>query len=287
MRARATLGVQRADAGRSTVSRITSLRSHAPLVLRPTLPKGAEPLVRGAAGVARVSLAAGAAGPLGGDEYSLDVHVARGSTLVLNDVSATLVLPGARGGRSRMRITIRVDDDATLIWMPEPIIAARGCDHVHEVDVELATRARFLMREEVLLGRLREPPGRISQRTSVRRDGRPLYVQRLDLGGDPPAPQDAAVTGGRRCLGTVLAVDPDWSHDRPPDTLLGDEAAVSALSGPAMVITAVADDTRTVRRLLDSGLRSLGDRWSPAGAEPSRAHAPARSENPEKMESMS
>lgn len=287
MRARATLGVQRVGAGSGTVSRITAMRSHAPLVLRPTLPKGAEPLVRGAAGAARVSLAAGAAGPLGGDEYSLDVHVERGGTLVLNDVSATLVLPGAHGGRSRMRISIRVDDDATLIWLPEPIIAARGCDHVHEVHVELSTRARFLMREEVLLGRLREQPGRISQRTSVRRDGRPLYVQRLDLGGDSLAPRSAAVIGGRRCLGNVLAVDPDWDEIRPPARLLGDAGTISALAGPAMVIAALADDTRTLRRMLDAGLRALGDRWSPSPTEPSREHVPAGTENKNRMESMS
>ncbi len=286
MRARATLGVHRTDTQSGGVSRITGLRSHAPLVLRPTLPKGAEPLVQGAQDVARVSLAAGAAGPLGGDEYSFDVHVGSGSTLVLNEVSATLLLPGAHGGRSRMRITIRVEDQATMIWLPEPIIAARGCDHVHEVNVDLEAGARFLMREEVLLGRLREPPGRISQRTTVRRAGRPLYVQHLDLGEGLAESREGTVAGGRRCLGNVLVVDPDWTKGAPPGGLLDGAGAVSALSGPAMLITAIADDTRAVRRMLDAGLETLGERWSPSPAPNITRASASDPRTPEKMENM-
>lgn len=260
MRARAALVVQRGAASRDG-SRIAVLHSHAPLVLRPTHPKGPEPLIRRAAGVARVALAAGAAGPLGGDDYAFDVHVQAGSTLVLNEVSAMLLLPGAHGGRSRMRIRIRVDDDATLVWLPELVIAASGCDHLHEIDVALAGRARFLMRDEVLLGRHREGPGSFEQHVRVHRSGRPLYIQRLKVGGAGAVWRSPVVTGGRKCVGNVLVVDPGWADDPPSARQLDGTGVVTPLAGPAMLIAAVADDTRTMRRLLDDGVESLGAPW--------------------------
>lgn len=69
MTARAALATERRIGNRGRIlSRISVLRSDVPLVLRPALPKGPEPLVGHAPDVARVSLASGAAGPLGGDD---------------------------------------------------------------------------------------------------------------------------------------------------------------------------------------------------------------------------
>jgi urease accessory protein len=263
MVARAALAVElaRGHAGRM-VSQVRVLRSHAPLVLRPTLPKACPMPICRTAGAAHVSLASGAAGPLGGDDFQLDVRVGRGSTLVLSDISATLLLPGARGGQSRMRIAVTVEDDAAFVWLSEPVIAAQGCDHIHDIDVVLAPGARLFMRDELLLGRHKEQPGRLRQRIHVTRGGEPLLVQQLDVGAGVRGWQSPAVLGNRKCVGMALVVDPAWRGRRPDAAVLGNDAALLPLEGPAAMISALAGDMLALGRILDRGMARLGYPWT-------------------------
>lgn len=258
MRARAHLATEHEErpGGRGR-SRVTTLRSESPLMLRLTHPKGREPWTSGAPDVARVCLAAGAAGPIGGDRFDLRVDVGPRSTLVLREVSSTLLLPGPDGAQSCTRVTVHVGAAATLVWLPEPVIAARGCHHVNDVRVDLEPGARMVLREELLLGRHGESPGTAHQQLRVRLDGRPLLHQQLSVGPDAPAWGSPAVTAGRRALGTLLVVDPGWAEELPPATPLDGDAAVLPLSGPAVLVSAVATDNLALRRSMDDGLARL------------------------------
>lgn len=260
MSARAMLATELASNARS--SRVKILRSQAPLALRPTHPKGAEPLTHRERGAARVALAAGAAGPLGGDDFILDVHVGAGSTLVLNEIAAMLVLPGPRGERSRMRISVNVDEDATFVWLPEPVIAARDCNHQHSVHVRLAPGARMVMREEAILGRYREQPGNLCNQLRVEYNGFPLYHQQLRFGPDAKGWNSPAVVGNNQALGSIIAVDPFWADETPGASAFHPQAVVAPLPGPGMVVSAVAPDSLALRRLLHHGLDELGAPWS-------------------------
>lgn len=240
---------------------VSTLRSQAPLALRLTMAKAPEPWAAHAADIARVSLAAGAGGPVGGDQLTLYVEVGPGSSLVLSEVSPTLLLPGPRGERSATHVRIRVAADATLIWLPEPIIAARGCDHLHDVVVDLDEGARLFMREELLLGRHGEQTGRVTQRVSIRHGGRPLYRQ--DIGIGTPGADTPAVLGDHRAVGSALIVDPSWGSDPPAARALPGDAALLPLSGPAVLITAAAGDNLELRAQLHAGLTALGPPWDP------------------------
>lgn len=243
-------------------SRLTTLRSDGPLVLRPSHPKGPEPLTHRRRGVARVALAAATAGPLGGDSYSLDVHVGAGSTMVLTDVSAVLVLPGVGGAQSHMSITVHVEEGATFVWWPEPIIAARDCNHRHDVRISLAPSARMILREEVLLGRYGEIPGDFSSRLRVTCSGAALYDQQLGCGSAADGYDSVAVLGNNGAFGSVIAVDPVW-RDTPPGALAFDKhAALTPLAGPGITIGAVASDSLELRELLTRGLNELGHPWA-------------------------
>ena len=230
MVARAALASELAAGGRT--SRVRTLRSDGPLVLRPCHPKGPEPLIHRRHGVARVALAAGTAGPLGGDKYSLDVHVEAGSTLVLLEVSAMLVLPGAGGGRSHMSIDVRVEEGATFVWWPEPIIAARRCDHRHDVRIALARGARMILREEMILGRHGEAPGDLAGRLRITRGGAALYDQRLSFGPASDGWDGAAVLGDAGAVGSVIAVDPGWEAGPPAGPGLPRGRGADAPGGP-------------------------------------------------------
>lgn len=264
MNARATLTTKcgKGHAGRP-VSKVHVLRSHAPLVLRPTQPKDAEPLVRRVGSVARVSLVSGGAGPLGGDDFELNVCVGEGSTLLLNEVSATLLLPGPRGGRSRMRINISVEAGASFVWMAEPVIAAHGCDHLHEINIDLAPSARMLMRDQLLLGRHNEEPGNFLQNLRVRRGGETLFCQQLHIGPAALGWRSPAVIGTHKCVGTVLVVDPRWCETPAETRLFAPDAALLSLEGPAVMISALAAETWTLSQRLAQGINWLGDPWSP------------------------
>lgn len=195
-----------------------------------------------------------------------------GTTLVLNEVSATLLLPGPRGGRSHMRIRVVVDEDATFVWLSEPVIAARGCNHVHDIDVELAPRARLFMRDELLLGRHRERPGNLIQSLRVRRGGLPLFQQQLRIGPGARGWASPAVLGNHDCVGSALVVDPAWTGRTLEAKPLGPNAAVLPLEAPAVVISALATGTCSLRSVLEHGIALLGEPWmfSAAAVDPAR-----------------
>jgi urease accessory protein len=257
MRASARLEVTsrpgRAGKQRTT---ITGLRSDPPLVLRPTHPVRPEPLQRwglGGCSTARVSLVSGAAGPVGGDELRLDVEVGRGAVLVLRAVAASVVLPGPHGAASSLRTRVRVGRDATLVWLPGQVIAAQGCKHEAVTHIDLDDGARLLVREELLLGRHAEQPGSIRQRLRVTLAGRPLHDQELAVGSEASGWAGPAVTGGRRATGTVLVVDPelDRAAGQPIAGTATDSGAVLPLAGPAVLLTALANDAHALRQRLD------------------------------------
>jgi urease accessory protein len=262
MRASAHLAVAQAQTKDGTRTRITRLRSDPPLVLRPTNPVGPEPLphwnLRGPA-TARVSLVAGAAGPVGGDHLCLSIDVGPGAALVLRAVAATLALPGPHGQPSRSEITARVAANGILVWLPGPVIAAQGCHHHAVTRVTLEPGARLLLREELLLGRHAEQPGAVRQRLRVCLDNRPLHDQEVSIGPGASGWDGAAVTGGRRALGSVLIVDPDWDHNRIdlPAPAVAADTALLPLSGPAVLVTALARDALALRHQLDIGIAAV------------------------------
>lgn len=242
-----------AEAGHTRIAR---LRSDPPLTLRPVLDTGQRvPQAWQAAGAASVSLAAAAAGPIGGDRLHLDVDVGAGATLVLRTVAATLLLPGPHGESSYVANTIHIGRDATLIWLPEPIIASRCCHHIGTTRIHLDPEARLISREELILGRHGEQPGRLRQRLRVTRGRTPLHDQELRIGTDVPGWQSPAVTGGRTALGNLLVVGAPQragASDRDVNTV-----ATMSLATSATLVSALADDALNLRRTLDAHLADL------------------------------
>ena len=165
--ARAAVAARADGTGRT---RVTVLRSDGPLALRET-PLG-------------VYLIGTAAGPLGGDDLALDIDVGPGSRLVIRSAAGMLLLPGPHGGRSALAIRARVGPGGHLDFAPQPTVAAAGCDHRASAEIELAAGATLRWREEIVLGRHGEHPGRCTSRLDVTLAGAPLTG-----GSSPPAPR--------------------------------------------------------------------------------------------------
>ena len=218
-------------------TRMATLRSEVPLALRQT-PHG-------------VFLVGAAGGPLGGDEVTLDIDVGPGASLAVRTAAASVVLPGPLP--SRLVLRARVAAGGSLVWHPEPTVAARGCRHQVEARIELDPGARLEWWEELVLGRYGERPGSIAARLDVDRGGLPLLRHQIGLGPDHPAWASPAVTGGARAYGSVVVVDDRGV--RPEAAVLGPTAAVVALDGPAVHVLALAADMITLRRLLEAGIQ--------------------------------
>lgn len=271
MHAAAGLRTELAPDGRGAArTRIAGMRSEAPLKLRTTIAAAPEPWAAHADDFARVCLAASAAGPIGGDRLRLDIVVGAGSSLVLTEASATLLLPGHDGAQSLLEVNVSVESGATFVWLPQPVIAVRGCHHVNAVTVELAQDARVLLREELVLGRKDEPSGRLRQRTRVRRAGVPIHAQDLDLGGDT----GPAVTGRHGAVGSLLVVDPDPTQVGAG--FLPEDGVLLPLAAPGAVLAnALSADSSGLRDQLDHALTLLGRPWDPRPVGHDTADHPA------------
>ncbi|WKX73929.1 urease accessory protein UreD [Streptomyces sp. XD-27] len=200
---------------------------------------------------AHVALVGAMSAPLGGDRLRLTAAVEEAAALRVTSTAATIALPGRDGAPATYDTVLSVGDGARLRWLPEPLISAHGSDLTMTTRVDLAPTARLVLREEQVLGRAGEPPGRLTTRLTVHRAGRPLLDQELAYGPGAPGWDGAAVLGGHRAVGQLLVVDPALA-DRPPrPVLLGETAVLTPLAGPALLVTAVAGDALRLRRLLD------------------------------------
>lgn len=268
--ARAVVVAEPGGAGRTALTR---LRSDGPLAVRAGRP------ARDAGEPAIVYLVGAAAGPLGGDDLTLRVTVAPGARLVVRSVATTLVLPG--DGESRLTILACVGAGGRLDFAPEPTVAVARCRHTSVAAIDLEPGAVLRWREELILGRHDEPPGRYASRSDVTLDGFPLLRHELRLDGAGTY-ASRAVLGGAAAVGTVILAGPgltDEPYAGPTDDAAGDAAgedagdadlAVLPLAGPGVLVSATAGDAAALRRRLERGtaLATGPIREPPANAAP-------------------
>ena len=184
--------------------------------------------------------------------------------------AATIALRGATTDPATYDVRLTAGEDASLNWLPQPLISTRGSTLHQTYTVELASTARLVLREEQLLGRTLEPPGHLTTRLTVRRAGRLLLDQHTAYGGPVPAWDGPAVLGHHRACGQLLLVQPDMKVlPREPVHLGDDPAAGSAVLAPladssVLLATAVASTPARLRDLLDTALAHAEGTDSPA-----------------------
>ncbi|MET8449373.1 urease accessory protein UreD [Streptomyces sp. NPDC005209] len=240
--------VARAD-GRGGTS-LPVLRGEGPLALRRTRAGGDE---------ARVMLVGAMSGPLGGDRFAVTAEVGQGARLEVRSAAATLALPGQAKGEAHYDVRLEVAEEGELRWLPEPLISVAGSDLRVTTRVELAGGARLVFREEQVLGRVGEQPGRLVSRLTVRVAGRTVLDQELACGPGAPGGWDGpAVLAGHRAVGQLVLVRPEFGDEAPAARMLGECAALVPLAGPAVLVTALASDGLRLRRVLDEALALIG-----------------------------
>ncbi|MEU6671890.1 urease accessory protein UreD [Streptomyces sp. NPDC046727] len=239
--------VARADGRGGTA--LPVLDGEGPLALRRTRSTGPE---------AKVMVVGAMSGPLGGDRLTLTARAEQGARLHVGSAAATLALPGQAKDEARYDVRLDVADGAELRWLPEQLISAEGSDLYVTTRAELGAGARLVLREEQVLGRAGERPGRLTSRLTVRVAGRTVLDQELACGPGAPGGWDGpAVLAGHRAVGQLVVVRPEFAEHQPSARMLGECAALVPLAGPAVLVSAVAPDALRLRRLLDEALTRL------------------------------
>jgi urease accessory protein len=242
---RATALIRAAYNGRVTT--LPQLRSDGPFHLRRMRTDGH---------AAMVGIIGAMSAPLGGDRLTLDITAENCAELEVITAAATLALRGPTTAPATYDVRLTAGEHAHLRWLPQPLISAAGSNLRQTYTVELAATSRLVLREEQLLGRADEEPGHLVSRILVHRAGRPLLDQHMAYGAPEPGWDGPAVLNGHRATGQLLVVDPRLDVRRDP-VLLGDGtkdgcAVLAPLAGgPALLATAVAPTSSTLRELLD------------------------------------
>ncbi|MEU1386616.1 MULTISPECIES: urease accessory protein UreD [unclassified Nonomuraea] len=242
----ATARIRATRAGDTTA--LPTLAGDGPFDLRRGRPNGDQ---------ARVCIVGAMSAPLGGDRLRIETTVERGAHLHLTTAAATIALRGPTTSHATYDVHLTVADNASLHWLPQPLISAARSNLRQSCTVDLAPAARLVLREQIVLGRAGEPPGRLATRLTVHRDGRPLLDQHTMYGPAAPAWGGPAIAAGHRAIGQILIVDPALDQQSPHAQLISDnpatgQAVLTPLAGPAILITALAPDTLRLQRLLEA-----------------------------------
>jgi urease accessory protein len=191
-----------------------------------------------------------AAGPLGGDRLRISLELRPGTRARLRSVAASVAQRGDGTGSSH-HLEVAVGEGAHLDGDLEPLVAASGCDHTGSVTIHLAAGASVRWRDELVLGRTGERPGRCTSTLRIEREGTPVLhhaVSTAVTGWDGPA-----VTAGSKVVGQVAVVG------RPvaATAVTGPRAGWLQLDDQVALAVALADDHAQLRRDLHQ-LQTLG-----------------------------
>ena len=209
-----------------------------------------------------------AAHPVAGDHLGLKVVVGVGCVAEIRSATVTVARKGSRRppwagpAGSRLQIGVTVASDGMLTWRPEPGVAGDGCQHRSNAQVELASSARLLWRDEFVVERRSEAsPGTWASRLRVVRDGWPVVCTELAVGPASPLWESPAVLEGARAVSLMVVVDPglgpeDWTSSRAAAGSA--TGAALPLAGPGVQIVAWGDDLADCRGAIEQLIPACG-----------------------------
>ncbi|WP_050479405.1 urease accessory protein UreD [Herbaspirillum rhizosphaerae] len=148
-------------------------------------------------------------GILGGDVLNITAHVG-------DNAHALLTTPGAgkwyraNGFVSQQQVALTATAGAALEWLPQETIFFNDADVRMEHQVELAADATYIGGEILCFGRTASGEsfvnGRVSQRTSIRRDGKLIWFEQGALRAGTSSMTSPLALAGYTVSATLIAV---------------------------------------------------------------------------------
>ena len=205
---------------------------------------------------AEVILVNTAGGITGGDKYDLCISIDTGANLTLTTQAAERAYRAQPGQIGQVSTQVSVKAGARLSWLPQELILFDRCALKRRLEIHLDTDARLLMVEPIIFGRtaMREELHDVmfKDRINILRDGKPLYVDGINLRGDARAHlARPAIANGAASMASVVMIAPDAaSHLSKVRAELPMAAGASLLADDMLVIRFVASDGFELRRTL-------------------------------------
>jgi urease accessory protein len=156
-------------------------------------------------------------GIAGGDVLDLGLNVGAGAHALLTTPGATKWYR-SDAYPARQTLALRVEGGAVAEWLPQESIVFDG-SHAEMVNrIELASNASFIGWDVLCLGRSARGEtfsrGLLRMYTEVRREGRPVWLERAVIAGGSDVLNSRAGLAGHSVCGTMLAVsdrvNADW-----------------------------------------------------------------------------
>lgn len=148
-------------------------------------------------------------GVVGGDELSITAHVQAAA-------HALITTPGAakwyraNGKISKQSVTIQVDAHASMEWLPQETIFFDAAHVQLSQAISLEKEARYIACDILCFGRSASGEtfntGKITQHTTIRREGKLLWFEQGALAGVSAAMSSALGLNGNTVCATLMAV---------------------------------------------------------------------------------
>jgi urease accessory protein len=204
-----------------------------------------------------------AGGCTGGDRFDCTARVASGCHLVLTTQAAERAYRAQPGEIARINNRITLDSKASAGWLPQETILFDGSALNRRLTVDMATDARALVVEPLILGRAamaeRLHDIAFCDRIDVIRDGAPIYSDRTCLQGDAVA-QMAGPATGAGCgawASVILAARDAERFLAPARALMPPTGGVSLIREGLLVARILAADGFGLRQSLIPLIRCL------------------------------
>ena len=204
-------------------------------------------------------------GLTGGDKLDFELKVGAGATVMGATQTAERAYASPGGAAARVRVDLKVEEGATLFWLPQETILFDHAALDRVTDVTLGAGAQFLGIETVVLGRaeMGETLRHVAF-TDARRvrddEGRLVHAEQVAM--DDAVLADAAnpATLGRATVFATITYIAENAHDsiEPVRALLPDASGFAASGWDnRLVIRAMGTDSWALRASLLPALRHL------------------------------
>ena len=207
-------------------------------------------------------------GLTGGDRMSWRVDAEAGARLTLTTQACEKIYrarpsPG-RDGRAEVAVSLNAADGARIDWLPQETILFDQAALARTMEADLATEARLLVVEAVILGRTAMGEtvraGALRDRWRIRRQGKLVFAD--DLRFEGPVAQVAALAptlaGGKAFASLLLVADDAERFLAPLRAAIGPGGGASAFDGK-LFARIVAPDGLNLRRALLPAIAALRD----------------------------
>lgn len=151
-------------------------------------------------------------GVVGGDSLMFNLSVGDGADAVHSTATAERIYR-SMGPPAEIKVALELGNDARLDWLPQETILYSGARLKRRFEVKMASKARLLMAEMVVFGRVAHGEvlggGALRDSWRIHRNGELVFAEETRLDGDiAEALARPAVAAGARGVALVVALAP-------------------------------------------------------------------------------